>query len=110
MSADFFEPFTQTKYWGRQQIDLSLPANGAYYLLVWQPDGQPGKYVLDTGYEEVFQLADLIRFPVWWLRVHIFFGHGPVLALAGALIFLAVALLILRGRMQKSNEKRSQTE
>jgi hypothetical protein len=110
MSADFFEPFTQTNYWGRQQVDLSLPANGAYYLLVWQPDGQPGKYVLDTGYEEVFQLADLIRFPVWWLRVHIFFGHGPVLALAGALIFLAVALLVLRGRMQKSNEKRSQTE
>lgn len=102
VSAGYFEPFTQTNYWGRQQIDLPLPANGAYYLLVWHPDEQPGKYVLDTGYEEVFSPADLFQFPVWWLRVHIFFGHGLALALPGALILFAVALLVIRRRAHKA--------
>lgn len=95
-SAGYFEPFTLTSYWGRQEIDVSLPAEGTYYLLVWQPEGMPGKYVLDTGRAEVFEPADIFRFPVWWVRVHLFFGHGPTLALLAALILLAVALLVLR--------------
>jgi hypothetical protein len=103
VSADFFEPFTQTTYWGRQQIDLVLPADGAYYLLVWHPDGKPGKYVLDTGRAEVFEPADLFRFPVWWLRVHIFFGHGLALALTGALIAIAVVLVVIRKRTKKTS-------
>lgn len=108
VSADFFEPFTQTYYWGRQQIDLALPAGGAYYLLVWHPDGQPGKYVLDTGRAEVFEPADVLRFPVWWLRVHIFFGHGPALALTGVLIALAVLLIVIRKRTKKTAQQRSE--
>lgn len=102
VSADFFEPFTQTNYWGRQEIDLTLPANGTYYLLVWHPVGQPGKYVLATGRTEDFGLTDLFRFPVWWVRVHIFFGHGPWLALAGAFIVLAAVLLGFRKRIKNS--------
>lgn len=100
VSADFFEPFTQTNYWGRQEINLTLPADGTYYLLLWHPNGQPGKYVLDTGRNEVFGFADLFRFPVWWVRVHIFFGHGPWLALIGTFIVLAAILLVIRKRIQ----------
>ncbi len=89
ISEDFYEPFTQTNYWGRQRIDLELPEDGTYYLIVWNPDGQAGKYVLDTGRAEVFSPADLLRFPVWWVRVHLFFGHGPYLY-AGGLALLAI--------------------
>ncbi len=85
---DFFEPFTQTNYWGRQRLELNLPETGTYYLLVWNPAGQAGKYVMDTGTAEVFGPADLFRFPVWWVQVHLFFGHGPYLA-AGALALVA---------------------
>ena len=95
-SAGYFEPFTQTNYWGRQEIDVNLPADGAYYLLVWQPEGIPGKYVLDSGRAEVFEPGDFFRFPVWWVRVHLFFGHGPALVLLGAMVLLAIALPILR--------------
>lgn len=103
VSADFFEPFTQTRYWGRQEIDLSLPADGMYYLLIWQPEGRPGKYVLDTGRAEVFEPADLFRFPIWWLRVHIFFGHGSALSLLGALILFAGTLLVIRKSRKGAN-------
>ncbi|MGD8404071.1 MAG: hypothetical protein PVJ21_10445 [Anaerolineales bacterium] len=98
VTDNFFEPFTQTNYWGRQEINLNLPGDGTYYLLVWQPDGQSGKYVLDTGRAEVFKPGDVFRFPVWWVRVHIFFGHGPWLALGAILILFVVGLLVLRKR------------
>jgi hypothetical protein len=97
-SAGYLEPFTLTNYWGRQEIDLALPEDGTYYLLVWHPEGKPGKYVLDTGRAEVFEPGDIFRFPVWWARVHLFFGHGPALALLAAMILVAVALLIFRKR------------
>lgn len=98
VTEDFFEPFTQTNYWGRQQIDLALPADGDYYLLVWHPEGQPGKYVLDTGRAEVFGALDLFRFPIWWLRVHMYFGHGPQLALVSGLLLSSAVFVIVRKR------------
>jgi ligand-binding SRPBCC domain-containing protein len=94
---DFFEPFTQTNYWGRQRLELDLPQAGTYYLLVWQPEGLAGKYVLDTGTAEVFGPADLLAFPVWWLKVHQFFGESPSgLGVAVAAVLLA-ALAVLAG-------------
>jgi len=38
----------------------------------------------------------LIPFPVWWVRVQIFFEHGPSLAVLATMILLAVSLLALR--------------
>jgi len=87
VSTDFYEPFTQTLYWGRQSLDMSLPADGEYYLVIWQPEGIAGKYVMDSGRAEVFDFGDLFLFPVWWVQVHFFFGHGAYL-LAGAAVIL----------------------
>jgi len=105
VSEDFFEPFTQTNYWGRQQIDLTLPETGEYFLAVWHPGGAAGKYVLDVGTAEVFGPADLFQFPVWWVRVHAFFGHTPYLiagGLAAAAALAGLALVIIRRRAPKT--------
>jgi LPXTG-motif cell wall-anchored protein len=100
-SEDFFEPFTQTLYWGRQSIQSSLPADGTYYILVWQSEGVAGKYVMDTGYAENFGVEAIFLMPVWWVRVHLFFGHGVYL-LAGAVVILtAGGFFILRRRRKK---------
>jgi hypothetical protein len=96
-SANFFESFTQTHYWGRQNIDMILPADGEYYLLIWQPEGMEGKYVFDSGRAEVFGFGDLFLFPIWWIRVHIFFGQGGYL-LAGAAIIIGFSLYFLKRR------------
>ena len=92
---EFFEPFTQTSYWGRQQADIHIPQSGEYVILVWSPDGQAGKYVIDTGTQEVFGLDDLLRFPMWWLRVHHYFGHTPyliALVISGIATFVVLAI------------------
>jgi hypothetical protein len=92
---DFFEPFTQTRYWGRQQLDLTLPESGTYTLVIWNPEGQTGKYVLDTGTEEVFGPTDLFRFPIWWLNTRLYFEQGPSLIGAASLLFFGIAGMVV---------------
>ncbi len=98
VSADFFESFTQTLYWGRQSIEMTLPADGEYYLVIWQADGNAGKYVMDSGSTEVFGIGDLLLFPIWWVQVHFFFGHGAYLLAAAAIIFGFITFTIIKRR------------
>ncbi|MDH5506668.1 MAG: hypothetical protein OEZ02_05570 [Anaerolineae bacterium] len=91
LGEDFYEPFTQTNYWGRQVLELPAPQTGVYFLVVWQPQDRAGKYVLDVGYEEVFGLADMLIFPKWWLDAQLYFNRGAALA-AGALALAGAAL------------------
>ena len=103
IGEDFFEPFTQTNYWGRQRMDINLPEPGKYYLVVWQPNGNSGKYVLDIGTEEVFGIDDILNFPVWWVKAHLFFEHGRMLGLiAGALAVSLGLLIFLPRRLRKA--------
>jgi hypothetical protein len=97
-SEDFFEPFTQTRYWGRQTIDLELPSSGKYYLVVWQPEGETGKYVLDTGRDEVFGLADFVRFPIWWINTRVYFEQTPQLVGGSVLLMAGAAALVVYRR------------
>ena len=69
-------------------------------LLVWSPAGQAGKYVIDTGTQEVFGLTDLLRFPVWWLQVHYYFGHTPYLVMLG--MSGIATFVVLRIRRQRA--------
>ena len=67
-NGQFFEAFTQTRYWTRQELDIDLPLEGVYYLVVWNPSAETGKYVLDSGTREAFAASDLLRMPGWWLE------------------------------------------
>lgn len=101
-SGTFYEPFTQTRYRERQRISRPLPADGTYELVVWHPDGEAGRYVLDTGREERFGLLDVFLFPVWWVETNAYFGHWlritAVLGAAAGLIVAAWKLGTRRGR------------
>jgi hypothetical protein len=65
----FFEPFTQTSYWERQELRLKAPQTGAYFLAVFHPDDRTGKYVLAIGEREVFGVGDILGLPGTWWRV-----------------------------------------
>jgi hypothetical protein len=97
-TEDFFEAFTQTNYLGRQKISTTLPADGDYYLIVWQPEGFAGKYVLDSGRAENFTPGDLFLFPIWWIQVRAYFGQGPALLAIASVILLAGITIVLRRR------------
>ena len=48
-SKEFYEPFGQITYWERQEITFDLPADGTYYLSVFDRNSNPGKYALAIG-------------------------------------------------------------
>jgi hypothetical protein len=61
-AAPFFEPFSRTSYWTRQEQNVTLPENGRYLVAVWDEKGQIGRYVFVIGYKEV--LGGDLAFPL----------------------------------------------
>ena len=51
--TSFFEPFSRTKYWGRQENRVKLPADGRYTIAVWSDNCAVGRYTLVVGEREV---------------------------------------------------------
>jgi hypothetical protein len=48
----FYEPFSRTSYWERQEARVTLPADGPYVVAVWHAQGQPGRYTFVIGDRE----------------------------------------------------------
>jgi hypothetical protein len=97
-ATTFFEPFSKTSYWERQEERVTLPEDGSYLVAVWHQEGQVGRYVFVVGDKE--QLGGDLTFPLkmrnYWTPV----GseaptQGPPVAcvvLPGAFLAVAVAL------------------
>jgi hypothetical protein len=50
----FFEPFSRTRYYQRQEERITLPADGRYVVAVWSDSGTVGRYTLAIGDQEIF--------------------------------------------------------
>ena len=50
----FFEPFSRTRYYRRQEERITLPADGRYVVAVWSDSGTSGRYTLAIGDREIF--------------------------------------------------------
>lgn len=105
----FFEPFSRTSYWERQESRERLPVDGGYVVAVWHDSGVLGRYVFVCGDKE--QLGGDLTFPIkmrsYWTPVTV--EARPQLPSMGvwllaAVIAGAVALLvwIVIGRRRKS--------
>jgi hypothetical protein len=53
-AATFYEPFSRTSYWERQEQRVTLPASGRYTVAVWNSDAQVGRYTFVIGEKEEF--------------------------------------------------------
>ena len=69
--STFFEPFSRTKYWERQENRITLPADGRYTLVVWSDSCSVGRYTLVVGEREVLggDPAFPIKLPAYWQPV-----------------------------------------
>lgn len=100
----FFEPFTQTNYFKKQQFSIEIPKDGTYYLAVYSPFGQHGQYVLTVGHEESFSMKELLQYPVTWFRVNYWFNPlrpFSILVLVGLVLFAMVKLLLRRSKKKR---------
>ncbi len=91
----FDEPFTQTSYWKRQTLRAELPADGTYWIAVYDPRGRAGKYVLAIGEREEWGADDLVSMPSIVARVREFFGQAQAaspIPIGLGILFGALAL------------------
>lgn len=92
----FFEPFTQTRYHMAEELRTDL-GQGKYFLAIFEPQGQGGKYTLAVGEEERWSWRDIFAFPGIWLRTRWWYSPGQTMAIilaAAAVLALAIYLFI----------------
>ncbi|MDH4208976.1 MAG: hypothetical protein OEV76_08875, partial [Anaerolineae bacterium] len=93
----FFEPFSRTSYWDRQEERVSLPADGRYVVAVWHPEGQVGRYVFVVGDKE--RLGGDPTFPLkmrdYWTPVGSSTAGTMPVTMVVAALFLAVLAFLL---------------
>jgi hypothetical protein len=67
----FYEPFSRTSYWERQEQRVTLPGGGQYTVAVWHPGGEVGRYVFVIGEKEVLggDLAFPLKMRSYWTPV-----------------------------------------
>ena len=61
-ATTFYEPFSRTSYWERQEKRVTLPVDGQYVVAVWHPDDQVGRYTFVIGEKE--KLGGDLAFPI----------------------------------------------
>lgn len=94
----FDEHITQTSYWYRQSLRAQLPANGTYWIAVYDPRGRTGKYVLAIGEREVWGAEDIVQMPSIVARVRDFAGLGSI-EIPLIPIGLGIAVLVIVARI-----------
>jgi hypothetical protein len=106
-SPTIYEPFTQTSYWERQEINSKLYKLGTYYIVVYNSYDNSdnnvqqqnsavkfGKFSLTVGKVEDFSILDLlVLIPYSWLSVKIFFNDYWSLTL-GITIFVSLVIVM----------------
>ncbi len=90
----FFEPFTQTSYWKKQELEVVAPVAGTYYITVFTISNNADKYVLSIGKLEKWGIKDLAKMPGIWWRVRMFVEKRISTYLITGIIFLLFLSLI----------------
>ena len=106
-SSEFYEPFTQTSYWERQEIVInSLPSVGTYYLVVFDRSlvQDERKYTLAVGEIEDFSALDFFTIiPSAWLDTKFFFEDyvSPTIVISLLVALAAIIVIVLVKRAKR---------
>ena len=112
-SSEFYEPFTQTSYWERQEIVInSLPSVGTYYLVVFDKSilQGTGKYTLAVGEIEDFSPLNFFTIsPSAWLDTKFFFEDyvSPAIAISLLVALPALITILLLKRLKRRDQPKT---
>ncbi len=91
----FYEPFSQTRYREKQELNILAPADGNYFVAVFDLEGKAEKYVLAIGQEEKWGFSDIIMMPKIWWDVRIFMERELATYITvGALVCSAIVITL----------------
>ena len=102
---EFYEPFGQVTYWERQEIRMTLPEDGTYFIIVMDEKNQDGKYSLAVGTIEDFSGSDFFTIlPKAWLDTKLFVGDFLSLGILFAIISMVPLIVLVRLARQKNSK------
>jgi len=104
----FYEPFTQTSYWTRQEFRARIPSDGQYFLAVYVSDLDElrgnSKFTLAVGEIEDFKPVDYFTtLPLAWIKTKLFFGDYISVSAAILIPISIVAVLLAVRRAYRKN-------
>ena len=92
---EFYEPFGQVTYWERQEVEMIIPNDGKYFIVVADEKNQNGKYSLAIGTIEDFSGADFFTIlPKAWFDTKIFVNDYSSL---GIFFFVLLSIILIPG-------------
>jgi hypothetical protein len=92
------EPFTPTSYYYLIDIDDTVSTEGDYYVVVYEPASDEGKYGMAIGYKEEFTLAEWVLIPVDVIGIHRWESQSLAVILAPLILSLVLGLFLLVGQ------------
>jgi hypothetical protein len=96
------DPTAMASIWQGQEYRAVYPHPSPYYILVWDKQARPGKYIMTVGSQDDFGLFDLIKFPYTWAKLNIWLGNWSSLVVVILVaVVLAVALAWLASRRRR---------
>jgi len=90
-----YEPFTPASYYYLVDVDETISKEGDYYLVVYEPNLEEGKYGIAVGYKEEFTLSEWLLIPFDVIRIQEWEGQSLIVILTPSLLSLVLGLAIL---------------
>lgn len=100
LTAPFQDLLTGTRYYAGPVIDTRPLVAGRCYVVVWSPQNQMGKYVLQIGSSWPWRWSYWVRLPHFWWQMRGWFGQTRRAAYGvGAGLLFSALLLLWLGRL-----------
>lgn len=85
---------TRVQYYPGPVIDTRTLVSGRCYIVVWAPNNQMGKYVLQTGSSWSWHIGYWLQLPRFWWQIRGWFGYSRAAAYGVAAGLLVSGILL----------------
>ena len=99
------DPLTKVRYYPGPLIDTRTLVSGRYYILVWSPHNQMGKYMLQIGTHWPWRWLYWLQLPRFWWQIRGWFGYSRQMAYVVSAGLLLLILLLWRVIRQQRQSK-----
>lgn len=89
-----YEPFTPTSYYYLIDVDILITESGEYYVAVFEPNLEEGKYGLAIGYKEEYTLYEWVMIPFDVISIHEWEGQSLIGILAPLFLSLGLGFFV----------------
>lgn len=105
--APVTDALTRAAYCPGPIIDTRVLVSGRCYILVWVPNGRPGKYVLQVGHRWPLRWSYWTQIPRFWWQIRGWFGlsRAAAYAVGGGLALGLIAAWFLSGKKESLQQE-----